>query len=235
MKRWTQHDARTDHLVEADQFNRQNRAARGSMAGLDRSQYPSGCITDAMVTAAARHKVWVYAPWPADSGHADSDGEQTAYRALTTETQPNQFRALTYQAYQNAWTTAFEQTLTPFKGGSLLTDWCGNIAQQVFCTWTSNTKVPASGPIGRPNDRNLGLRVLYNGLVVCERVGPAKPIDSFRVTCESQVPSGPVVVTLQFKATARGPDDFVTDTVDNDHLMQAHLFSNRAVFVGRWR
>ena len=76
MKRWTQHDARTDHLVEADQFNRQHRATRGSIAGLDRSQYPSGCVTDAMLTDAARHKVWVYAPWPADPAHTFSEGEQ---------------------------------------------------------------------------------------------------------------------------------------------------------------
>ena len=234
MKRWTQHDARTDHLVEADQFNRQHRATRGSIAGLDRSQYPSGCVTDAMLTDTARHKVWVYAPWPADPAHTFSEGEQTAYRALTTDTLPEQFRALTYQEFQPGWTTAFETTLTPFKGGSLLTDLCGNIAQQVFCTWTKNT-LGTTTPIGRPNDRNLGLRVLYNGLVVCERVGPAKPIDSFRVTCESQVPSGPVKVTLQFSATATGPDDFVIEQGANNHLMQAHLFSNRAVFVGRWR
>jgi hypothetical protein len=234
MKRWTQHDARSEHIVEADQFNRQNRAARGSIAGLDRSQYPSGCVTDAMLTPAARHKVWVFAPWAADASHTHSEGEQTAYRALNTNTLSEQFRALTYQEYQPGWTTAFETTLTPFKGGSLLTDWCGNVAQQIFCTWSADSLGSATPP-NRPNDRYIGLRVLYNGLVVCERLGPAKPIDSFRVICESQVPSGPAVVTLQFRATAIGPDDFIVDQGASKHLMQAHLFSNRAVFVGRWR
>ena len=197
MKQWTQHDARNDHLVEADQFNRQHRSFRGSIAGLDRTQLPTGCAAEA-------------------------------------DTLAEQFQALTYQEFQSGWTTAFEDTLTPFKGGSLLTDWCGNVAQQVFFTWTLHAR-GSSTPIGRANDRNLGLRVLYNGLVVCERLGPAKPMDSFRMICESQVPAGPVRVTLQFKATSIGPDDPVEETTTNKDLMQAHLFSNRVVFVGRWR
>ena len=53
--------------------------------------------------------------------------------------------------------------------------------------------------------------------------------------CEAQVPAGPVRVTLQFKATSVGPDDPTEETASSKHLMQAHLFSNRAVFVGRWR
>ena len=234
MKHWTQHDARTDHLVEADQFNRQQRSFRGAMTGLDRAQYPAGCVTEAMLKPASRHKVWVYAPWPAAAAHADSEGEQTAYRASQPDTLSEQFRALTYQEFQPGWTTAFEDTLTPFKGGSLLTDWCGNIAQQVYFTWTNHAK-GTSSPIGRPNDKHIGLRVLYNGLVVCERYGPAKPMDSFRVVCESQVPAGPVRVTLQFQATASGPDDALVDNTHADFLMQAHLLSNRVLFIGRWR
>lgn len=234
MKQWTQHDARNDHIIEADQFNRQHRAFRGSMVGLDRSQYPAGCVSDAMLKPAARHKVWVFAPWDAASGIATSEGEQTAYRAAEGNTLGEQFQAVTYQQYQSGWATAFEETLTPFKGGSLLTDWCGNSALQVFFTWTAHAKATTT-PIGRPNDKYIGLRVLYNGLVVCERLGPAKPMDSFRMICEAQVPAGPVRVTLQFQTTGIGPDDPVEDTTYADHLMQAHLFSNRVVFVGRWR
>ena len=234
MKQWTKHDARNDHLVEADQFNRQHRSFRGSIAGLDRTQIPTGAVTEAMLQPAARHKVWVYAPWAAAAGIPGTEGEQTAYRAAEADTLAEQFQALTFQEYQSGWATAFEDTLTPFKGGSLLTDWCGNVAQQVYFTWTSHAR-GSSTPIGRANDRYIGLRVLYNGLVVCERLGPAKPMDSFRMMCESQVPAGPVRVTLQFKATSVGPDDPVEDTTYNDHLMQAHLFSNRVVFVGRWR
>lgn len=229
MKQWTQHEARPAQLVEADQFNDQHREFRGQMTGLDRAQYPVDCLADTMIEDAARHKVWTFVPW--DTGVTDAKGEQTAIRSTDANTLPQQFRAVTYQEYGSGWITAYETTLTPFRGGSLLTDWCGCSTLQAFFTWTSN-----AGTLTAPtSDKYIGLRILYNGVVVVERLGPAKPMDSFRLVGESQVPSGDVTVTFQFQATSCGPDDPIEEVVGNKHLVQAHIWANRVVCVGRWR
>ena len=233
MKRWTQHDARSNQIVEADQFNDQQTAARGEATGLDRAQYPVNCVTNAMLVANARHKVWTFVPWDTGAG-STLKGEQTRLRATYADTRADQFRAVTYQDYGSGWITAFEQTLTPTKAGSLLTEWFGNTALQIFFTWTAHNR-QNSTPAGRQNEHYIGLRILYNGAVVAERIGPAKPADCFRIVGEAQVPNGDVVLTCQFKATAAGVDDALEDVLTNDHLMQAHLWGNRVVCVGRWR
>lgn len=233
MKRWTQHDARSKQIVEADQINDQQVAFRGEIAALDRAQYPQNCLTNAMLKPNSRHKVWTFVPWDAGGG-AFRLGEQTRYRAAPGDTLDEQFQAVTYQEYGYGWATAFETTLTPFKGGSLLTEWFGLTSLQVFFTYTLHNKA-LSAPQGQSNDKYVGLRILYNGTVVAERLGPAKPADCFRIVGESQVPSGDVVLTLQFKVTGAGVDDALVDSATADHLMQAHLYGNRVVCVGRWR
>jgi hypothetical protein len=60
-------------------------------------------------------------------------------------------------------------------------------------------------------------------------------MDAFRIIGEAQMPAGPVTLTLQFKVVAAGPDDPIIDTSTNDHLLQAHLWGNRVVCIGRWR
>jgi len=235
MKKWTQHDARTNQIVDADQFNDQQVAFRGEVAGLDRTQYPANCVTDAMLKPNSRHKVWTFVPWESNA-ESTQDGEQTRYRAAETSTLPSQFQALTFQEYGSGWATAFETTLTPFKGGSLLTEWFGISSLFVFFTYTIHNKGLAA-PLGsgRTNDKYVGLRILYNGTVVAERHGPAKPADNFRIVGESQMPSGDVTLTLQFKVTGPGVDDALSDSTTNDHLMQAHIYANRVVCIGRWR
>ena len=218
--------------MEADQFNDQHREFRGQMTGLDRAQYPADCLTELMIEAGARHKVWTFVPW--ETGAASTAGEQVAVMESQLNADPGQFRGLTYQLYGSGWTTAFETSLTGFRGGSLLTEWFGNSALQIWWTWTENARQD-SVPPGRQADRYVGLRILYNNVVVVERLGPAKAMDCFRIVGESQVPSGDVTVTLQFSIEAAGPDDAITDVGAGAHLLQAHLWGNRVVCVGRWR
>jgi hypothetical protein len=231
MKGWTQHEARPAQIVEADQFNDQHREFRGQMTGLDRAQYPADCLTEAMIVDGARHRVWTFVPW--DTGTAWTAGEQDVVMSTNADAHPEQFRGATYQLYSSGWLTAFETQLTPFQGGSLLTEWFGNTALQTYFTWTNNARQDST-PKGRQADRYVGLRILYNNVVVVERLGPAKPIDCFRIVGESQMPNGDVTVTFQFKLEGAGPDDPIKDTAGK-HLLQGHLWGNRVVCVGRWR
>lgn len=227
MKQWTQHDARTDQLVEAGQFNAQHRSFRSQMVGLDRSQYPEGCLTDAQISASAMHQCWVFAPW--DTGVANAQGEQTVLRASTSSTLPEQFLAANYVNFGSGWRTVFETTLSPFKGGNLLVEWYGNSCTQSTFERTFHTAYP-----GADNYHYIGVRMLFNGAIIAERLGPGKSMDFFSIVGSQQMPPGPLVLTLQFKPPAAGPDDPVTDT-SGDYLSQAHVFGNRVFAIGRFR
>ena len=240
MKEWTRHDARAQQLLEAGQFNAQHQSYRGQMASLDRAQLPVAALAVGSPTPARRvkdaamHKVWVFAPW--DTGSATTAGEQVRYRAADADTSSDQWMAVTYQQYSSGWVTAFETTLTPFRGGSLLTEWQGNSLLQVFFTWTKQASQHSTPLPGRQADRYMGLRLLYNGAVAAERHGPAKPMDCFRIVGERQMPAGDVTLTCQFQLRAAGPDDALTDSsVAENHLCQGHLWGNRVVSIGRWR
>lgn len=233
MKQWTKNDARPNQTVEADQFNDQHTAFRSQMTGLDRAQYPEDCVLPDNIVPNAMHKVWVFDPW--NTGVANALGEQTALRSLSADTRPDQFMAATYTNHTSGWVTVFETTLAPFKGGNLLIEWAGNSAIQQFFHWTANAMW--NPPVKSfPNDKYLGLRILVNGVVLTERIGPAKPVDHFIISGAQQLPSGPVTLTCQMNPTGAGPDDAVVDDSGAaNHLMQAHLFSNRVVAIGRWR
>jgi len=234
VKEWTRHEARSKQTTEAQGFNDQHRSFRSQIAGLDRAQYPQDCLTDAMIKTNAMHKVWVFAPW--NTGVTGARGEQTVIRADTSVTRAEQFRGVTYQEFGSGWLTAFETTLDGHKGGSLLVEWGGNVAIQGFYAWTKNTNYATSASTeGVPNEQFMGLRILLNGNVIADRIGPAKPQDSFVITGEQQVPSGDVVLTCQFQPRAAGPDDPVEDSSTNDHLLQAHMWGNRVFCIGRWR
>lgn len=233
MKQWTQHDARADQLVEAGQFNEQHQSFRSQMTGLDRSQYPASCLTQGQVTTSAMHHTWVFSPW--DTGVANAEGEQTVLRADSANTLPEQFRAVNYFNYGSGWRTVFEATLSPFKGGNLLVEWYGNSCTQTMFQWTKNAQyLASSSKYGTHNYHWVGVRILFNGVVVAERLGPAKGMDFFSIVGAQQMPSGPVVMTLQFKPPSAGPDDPYTDT-GGDHLCQAHVFGNRVFAIGRFR
>lgn len=238
MKQWTQHDARTSQITEAGQFNSQHRASRSMMTGLDRSQYPDGCLTQAQMQATALHQCFIFSPWT--TGVTGALGEQTVKRAPDSETLPEQFRAGNYNNFGSGWLTAFEASLAGFKGGNLLTEWYGNCANQAFFTETINASYGVTSPSGAvsrsiPNEHYLGLRILYNGVVIAERIGPAKAMDHFSISGAQQMPSGPLVLTLQFKPVSAGPDDPIQDVVTNDYLNQFHLFGNRVIAIGRYR
>lgn len=234
MKQWTKHDARTAQTTEPDQFNAQHQSFRSQMVGLDRAQLPEACVTKSRLTTDALHKCWVFSPW--DTGVTNAQGEQTVKRATASETLAEQFRALTYGNHTSGWLTAFETTLTPFKGGNLLVEWYGCSAIQTMFGWSFNAKYDSTSGTGKLNDKYVGLRILVNGVTMVERIGPAKALDHFSISGSSQLPSGPVTLTCQWNPTAAGPDDQVVDYVTTTKvLMQAHLFANRVFAIGRFR
>ena len=59
MKRWTAHQPRANQTLDADQFNAEQVAHRGSIASLDRTQLPVMPSIDAFVDGAL-HDTWLY-------------------------------------------------------------------------------------------------------------------------------------------------------------------------------
>lgn len=233
MKQWTQHDARNAQTIEAGQFNAQQQAFRSQMTGLDRAQYPDGVLAQSNIGTACLHQCYVFNSW--STGVIGATGEQTAYRADAADTRPEQWRAINYQNFGSGWFTAFETVLQPFKGGNLFTEWYGNCAIQTGFNETYNTTYAGGTQTGAPNEKFLGLRLLYNGAIVAERIGPCKAMDCFSISGAQQMPSGPVTLTLQAKPGAAGPDDPITAFGSTYALMQCHIFGNRIFAIGRFR
>ena len=232
MRQWTKHDARSGQVAEADQFNAQHQSARSQFTGFDRSQYPETSVESGQIVPSALHQCWIFSPW--DAGIATALGEQTLKRASDASTPSDQFRAVNYNNHSSGWLTAFEATLSPFKGGNLLVEWYGCCVIQQFWGWTANAAWIPTKTKGAPNQKYVGLRILVNGVTLVERIGPAKPMDHFSITGAAQVPSGPATLTLQWNPTGAGPDDAVNE-IGGRALNQSHLFANRVFAIGRWR
>jgi hypothetical protein len=223
MKHWTQRPPRVDHLVDTIGANLELQTARSSLAALDRTQTPRQAYDATVVAEYALHRVWTFTP---DDINPTHPGEQDAVR--DTDTGSNVWAAVTYQQYGGGWRTAFALSLAGHKGGSLLVDWAGHVACNNYFAQTSNGTFP-----GTP--RRVALRIVASGVTLAETQGPHWPIGDFRLVGHGFIPAGAVPLELQYRMTAQGPDDAITDAATTKPLMQAHVFGAKVLAIGRWR
>jgi hypothetical protein len=138
------------------------------------------------------------------------------------------WQGISYQGATGAWQSLSSAgaTLSGFKGGSLFLEWsgCGYIYPAFADTLALDYPF---------NPKYLRLRILVNGVVLCERRG-CYTHEHFRVFGSQQFPPGDLNVRFQFKVTPNGPDDALTVSGGNN-VMQAHLYSNKFLAIGRFR
>ena len=235
MKEWTKHEARSDQLIEAEQFNAEQTSFRGQAAALDRTQYPADVVTEARLTDHATHIVVVHDLWAATGGITDSEGEQTNVRASAADSSGDQFRAITYQLYGGGWRTAFNYTVEPFKGGSLQTEWFGNIACFQFFyrqRQAGQQRQPVYEQAHHAVEcRNADFAQRCGGGGAATACGQA-PWTTSALLARLRLQSGPVEVQCQWRLTGPGPDDAVTEsravgqraTLTLSIMTQGHLF-----------
>lgn len=218
MKRWTHGDPQSGTTVSPDGLNDEFRAQQSSITALDRTQAPSLLVDKNNLEVGGIAQVW-------SDRLVNADGEQSAKGDTTTPT--NGWACVTYQDGTSGWTNATTTiSLSGYKGGSLYGEWSGNALAFPNFAATSGNAFPGS-------PKYLRLRILVNGLPFAERRGVGLH-EHFRIFGVGRFPQGPINVDLQFKVTEADPDEPI-QTNAAEPLPQAHLYSMRYFFIGRWR
>ena len=219
MKHWTKRDALTGGTVSADVINEEMRAHQSSITTLDRTQLPADSVDENNLEDYAIHRVYA-----AKQGGL-TGGELTT--GIDANTPSNGFRCIAYQTGVSGYRDAGNAiTLEGFKGGSLFGEWSGNaLVLPAFCSTQNNTRP------GTP--KYLGFRILVNGTVFAVKRGVSLH-EHFRIFGNGRYPQGTLTINLQLHITGSSPDEpLVTSAGDN--MPQAHIYSSRYLFIGRWR
>lgn len=221
MRRWTQHQPRENHLLDVDQFQREQVAHRGSFASLDRTQLPTS-LTNAMFKSNALHKVWRY--------HI---AEQTRFK--DTGVPANHWECVTFKNnFAPGYHTIFEDTLDGHRGGMTSFEWSG----AAFCLGVQGMRIN----IGDRHvvERFINLRITVDGAIVAETLGIAAGIESFRLMGSAVIPPGEPTIALQMKCTSPSAYDVFSNyqtggVADPYPVMQYHLINNVLLAIGRFR
>lgn len=227
MKAWTQRQARTGGILSPESVNAELRSAVTSVSTMDRDQLPAAAFDASNFAAGALHRVWWAPRWPSESVvPLARAGEQDAVRDSATPN--NGWISGTYQTYGGGWQ---DLTSTPFvangfAGGYFWVEWSGIGYPFPAFSDTLNMEKPG-------NPKYINLRILANGVLLCERRGVAYH-ERFRVTGGTPLPQGDVQVTFQFRPTPTGPDDPL-ETTATDAVPQFHLYGNSVLAIGRHR
>jgi hypothetical protein len=220
MKHWTQRQALDGVTVSPDSINIEMQAQRSSITTLDRTQIPTNLVDHNNTELNAIAQVW-------QDRSVGTGGEQSAAR--DTKTVSNGWQCITYSTGLTGWNSIGSSlTLAGFKGGSLYGEWSGNaMVFPAFCS--------TSGNIYPGSPRYCGLRILVNGVPLVQRRGVALH-EHFRVFGVGRFPQGDLVVQLQINITDADPNDILyVSGIGNTNVPQVHVYSNRYLFIGRYR
>ena len=229
MKGWTEHQARSTQLAEAEQLSSELRTSQSSITALDRTQTPENAYSATNISDNSARQVWATNTGNPLWGSGAQQGEQTNARSAAADTLADQFRALQYQNYSGGYQTAHTLNLTGFRGGHLFIEWSGFAAVFLAFSQTNNNDHP-------PNPKYVGLRIRVAGVTMVENIGCARSMSGFRTFGTGLYPSGDLAVTFEFRFTMAGQDDaVVTGGSPTVNLMQAHLFGCKALAIARYR
>jgi hypothetical protein len=224
-KKWVQFQPRSQQLVEADQFNAEQQAARSSITTLDRTHMPPTGATTVTLVAGALHKCWVV---PLLDPTGTRPGEQTAYN--DTATNSDAWRCATYTSYGGGWEQLLGATLTGHKGGSIYVEW-GGIA---MCLGIAHITDSATANLTK-QEKFLNLRLKIAGTVIAERMGIPGSIENFRIHGNIVLPAGDHDVVMEWRGTGAGHSDPILDSTTGNRISQYHIFNNHLFAIGRFR
>jgi hypothetical protein len=219
MKKWTQRQAMKGLSVTPDLLNTEIRAQQSSITTLDRAQIPANFVAADRLKDNALVQVW-------QDRQVGATGEQETYR--DSNVQNSAWISTTLQVQPGGWSnvTTNPLVLQGFKGGNLFFEWsCNAYVNNIFAGGLND------GSPGSPN--YMRLRIVVNGVTLCERRGAAYH-QTTRLVIASDFPPGDLTVQLQWRLTSASED--AASVVDGgEHLPYGHLWNNRYFAIGRYR
>jgi hypothetical protein len=221
MKQWTQHQPRTNQLLETDQFNAEQLAHRGSIASLNRSQLPA-IASETQFVDGALCKTYL-----------TKVEQQTELQ--DTNVSSDQWRCPTTDNYSGEDINCIRTELTDHKGGMTYVEWMG----MGFCNAFSCMQgAPGSLGAEKPMEKQLKLRVTVNGIVVAESEGLQQGVESFRVFGTVFLPPGDHLVeatVVGFPAGDEDPLETSSGPGTPVHIMLYHVINMELFALARYR
>jgi len=218
-KKWTQREPMQGASVTPELLNDEVRAQQSSITTIDRAQMPATFVDDTRLKDNAIVQVW-------QNKQVGTNGEQTTY--TDDNVQDAAWISTTLQVIPGGWAdvTSSPLVLSGFKGGNLFFEWsCNAYVNNIFALGLNDNEP------GSPN--YMRLRIVVNGVVLCERRGAGYHQTS-RLTIAADFPPGDLTVQLQWRLTAAS-EDCATTVDSGEHMPYGHLWNNRYFAIGRYR
>lgn len=213
------HQPRASHTLDADQFNAEQVAHRGSIASLDRGQLPPLSSHDQFASKAL-HSFWL-----------ERVGEQTSL--VGTGVGFAQWRSATSRNYSGQALDCNglvpDMKLDGHKGGMTYLEWSGTVFTSALASMTH----PAAAP--DLMDKHLRLRIVVNNIVVAESAGTMQGTESFRVFGNAVLPAGDLKVQLQAIGQPEGVDGPLSTTAPATTIMLYHVVNSSFFAFARYR
>ena len=229
MKQWTQHEPRTNQLLDADQFNEEQKAHRGSIAALDRSQMPA-IPSESLFVAGALHKTWLA-----------TAAEQTDQRDSLVSA--DQWRCATSSGYSSERIVCLTTTLTGHTGGMTYVEWSGLGCCNAFAAQAQTPSTGASELRSASMEKQAVLKLFVAGMVVAESSGLQQGVESFRVFGNVFLPPGDHRVEAVFTGPSAGEDEplrsnvlvSTTPVTPAFNIMLYHVVNSQLLAIARFR
>ena len=220
MKQWTQHEPRTNQLLDADQFNEEHRAHRGSIAALDRSQMPA-IPSESLFVAGALHKTWLA-----------TAVEQTAQRDQYVDA--DNWRCATSSGYSSERIVCLTAELIGHTGGMTYVEWSG----MGFCNaFAAQSNTPGTALVEKtqgPMEKQAVLKLVVNDMVVAESSGLQQGVESFRIFGNVFLPPGDHRVEAVFTGPSAGMHEPLAST-NPYNIMLYHVVNSQVLAIARFR
>jgi hypothetical protein len=201
MKKWTEAYPRDNAIVDYKEFNKGYNAMKGTInGGIDRTIMPKDLLDEDNLVAGAFQRSYIV---------------QRPDMSTLTDTSTGalgNWRGLSYNTYGGGWVTVDDFEVTDFKDGMCHWEFSFHYQNNVFHS---------------DNAKALSIKLLIDGVEVCNLYKIAEPIGSFTMVCDFPVTAGNHTVEVQARGIAPSADE------NNENLF--NLVSMQHLIIGRWR
>ena len=201
-KKWTEAYPRDNAIVDYKEFNRGYNEYKSSFnGGIDRTMMPAATFGKAAVQDGAFHSISIF-----------RRGDMEVLVDEDTGAAVGDFRGLSYNTYNGGWITVDEIDVPDMKDGMMHWEFSSHIYNNTY--YTHNVK-------------SVSIRLLFDGVEVCDIYKVPHPIVTFRMVCDFPITGAPNTAVVQARSVSSSDDE-------NEKCLFT-LLAMQHLFIGRWR
>lgn len=202
MKKWTQAYQRDNAIVDYKEFNKGYNSMKGVInGGLDRNILPNSFLDEDNVVEGAFHRAYVV-----------QRGDMDTLTDTNTGALGN-WQGPSYETYGGGWVNVDNFEVADFKDG--------------MCHWEFSFHFQNNTFYSDDNPKGLSVKLLIDGVEICNIYKLAEPIGSFTMVCDFPVTAGNHTVEVYARSVA------ASGTENSENLF--NLVSMQHLIIGRWR